>query len=138
MELKQLAVVSVGGIFGSLGRWGVSLLILDDGFPWATLIVNYVGAIILMFIVLVSDSPNLKLGKTWWWRHSLGAGFCGGFTTYSAFALKIDQYLTAHSVMKALIYSSTSIIGSYLLLMATQKLFRAYFPDNNQKVRKQP
>jgi CrcB protein len=138
LGLKKLAVVSIGGIVGSLSRWGISLLILDHGFPWATLLVNYLGSILLMLIVLFSERPTIKLGQTWWWRPALGAGFCGGFTTYSAFALKIDQYLTAHSIVGALIYSLASIVGSYLLLLATQKLFRRYFLDKDQQIRAQP
>jgi CrcB protein len=138
LGLKKLAVVSIGGIVGSLSRWGISLLILDHGFPWATLLVNYLGSILFMLIVLFSERPTIKLGQTWWWRPALGAGFCGGFTTYSAFALKIDQYLTAHSIVGALIYSLASIVGSYLLLLATQKLFRRYFLDKDQQIRAQP
>jgi len=138
LGLKKLAVVSIGGIVGSLSRWGISLLILDHGFPWATLLVNYLGSILFMLIVLFSERPTIKLGQTWWWRPALGAGFCGGFTTYSAFALKIDQYLTANSIVGALIYSLASIVGSYLLLLATQKLFRRYFLDKDQQIRAQP
>jgi len=138
LGLKKLAVVSIGGILGSLIRWGISLLILDHGFPWATLLVNYLGSILLMLLLQISERPTIKLGQTWWWRPALGVGFCGGFTTYSAFALKIDQYLNAHEILAALLYAAASIIGSYLLLSATQKIFRSYFLGKDQRIRAQP
>ena len=51
-ELYKIAFVAGGGVIGSLARWLVSLGIVDHGFPWATLLVNYVGSIILTALVL--------------------------------------------------------------------------------------
>jgi CrcB protein len=116
LELKKLSVVSLGGIVGSLARWGVSLAIVDPGFPWATLTVNYVGSILLTIVVVYikhHESPR------WWWRPALGTGFCGGFTTYSAFAVKINQDLSSHNYHGLLTYALASIVGTALLVYAT-------------------
>jgi len=120
LELKKLSVVSLGGIVGSLARWLTALVIVDHGFPWATLLVNYVGAVLLTVIVLYvkhHDNPQ------WWWRPALGTGFCGGFTTYSAFAVKIDQYLNAHNYHSIIAYALASIIGTFILVFATNEYF---------------
>jgi len=78
--------------------------------------VNYVGSILLTIIVVYikhHESPR------WWWRPALGTGFCGGFTTYSAFAVKINQDLGSHNYHGLLTYALASIVGTALLVYAT-------------------
>ena len=119
MELKKLSVVSLGGIVGSLSRWGISLVIVDPSFPWATLLVNYVGSVLLTIVVLYSkqhESPK------WWWRPALGTGFCGGFTTYSAFAVKIDQDINNHDYTSLVTYALASLIGTFIMVLATSEV----------------
>ena len=118
-ELYKIAFVATGGVIGSLARWLVSLGIVDHGFPWATLLVNYVGSVILTALVLYSKHHK---SHKWWWRPAVGTGFCGGFTTYSAFALKIDQYLSDGNVHSVLSYSLASIVGTYILVFATNEI----------------
>ncbi len=118
-ELYKIAFVAVGGVIGSLARWLVSLGIVDHGFPWATLLVNYVGSVILTALVLYSKHHK---SHKWWWRPAVGTGFCGGFTTYSAFALKIDQYLSDGNIHSVLSYSLASIVGTYILVFATNEI----------------
>ena len=118
MEIKKLSVVSLGGIVGSLARWVTSLIIVDHGFPWATLLVNYVGAVLLTIIVLYTkhhDNPS------WWWRPALGTGFCGGFTTYSAFAVKIDQYLNSNNYQSLISYALASLLGTFILVFVVNQ-----------------
>jgi CrcB protein len=121
LALKTILVVSLGGIVGSLARWAISLAIVDHGFPWATLLVNYSGSVILMTLLLfVRHHKSPK----WWWRPAIGAGFCGGFTTYSAFSLKIEQYFNDGKVSSALIYALASLVGTYILVFATNEFFK--------------
>ncbi len=118
-ELYKIAFVATGGVIGSLARWLVSLGIVDHGFPWATLLVNYVGSVILTALVLYSKHHK---SHKWWWRPAIGTGFCGGFTTYSAFALKIDQYLSDGNIHSVLAYSLASLVGTYILVFATNEI----------------
>jgi CrcB protein len=118
-ELYKIAFVAGGGVIGSLARWLVSLGIVDHGFPWATLLVNYAGSVILTALVLYAKHHK---SHRWWWRPVLGTGFCGGFTTYSAFALKIDQYLSNGNIHSVLAYSLASLVGTYILVFATNEI----------------
>jgi CrcB protein len=122
LEIRKLLVVSLGGIVGSLARWGVSLFIVSSGFPWATLTVNYVGSVLLTAIVIYTkhhQSPG------WWWRPALGTGFCGGFTTYSAFALKVDQDFKSHSYYSVTSYALASLVGTFILVFFTYEFLDA-------------
>jgi fluoride exporter len=113
---KSLGVIAIGGIAGSLARWGIASAMDESTFPWATLLVNYLGAILLaLLIVYAEEHPALK----WWWQPLLGTGFCGGFTTYSAFAVQVDGYLNAGQSGKALAYILASLAGTYLLVVIT-------------------
>lgn len=113
---RSLGVIAVGGMVGSLARWAIAGAMDESAFPWATLLVNYLGAVLLaLLIVYVEEHPALK----WWWQPLLGTGFCGGFTTYSAFAVEVDGYLTTGQSGKALAYIVASLVGTYLLVVIT-------------------
>lgn len=56
---------------------------LDARFPWGTLVVNVMGSTLLgYFSAIALSGGELAL---------LGTGFCGGLTTYSAFAVKTQE-----------------------------------------------
>lgn len=113
---KSLGVIAVGGMVGSLSRWAIAGAMDESAFPWATLLVNYLGAVLLaLLIVYMEEHPALK----WWWQPLLGTGFCGGFTTYSAFAVEVDSYLNTGQSGKALAYIVASLAGTYLLVVVT-------------------
>ena len=111
--MKKSLVVAGGGIVGSLARWGLSLLIVDHGFPWATLLVNLTGSAILLFVLEYSE---LHPREKWWWRPLLATGFCGGYTTYSAFAVKLVQYVQHGKYFEFVSYAAVSLVGTFALL----------------------
>lgn len=115
-EAKNIAVVAFGGILGSLSRWAISLIIPNQNFAWGTLAVNFIGSVVLTaLVVYVKHHPDPR----WWWRPGIGSGFCGAFTTYSAFALKLNQYLDARNIHALLEYSLISLIGTFILVYVT-------------------
>jgi len=116
-------MVAAGGIVGSLARWllAAALPTHNDGFPLATLITNYVGSVFLAILIVVvthHESPR------WWWRPLLGTGFCGGFTTYSAFAVQVEQLLNDGRSTTALFYVVASLVGGFAITALALVLFR--------------
>ncbi|NBO08905.1 MAG: fluoride efflux transporter CrcB [Actinobacteria bacterium] len=119
--VKPLGVIAVGGMVGSLARWAIASVMDENSFPWATLLVNYIGAVLLALLIVYAEE---HAAPKWWWRPLLGTGFCGGFTTYSAFAVQVDGYLTAGQSGRAIAYILASLIGTYLLVLITVSLTR--------------
>ncbi|WP_273131008.1 fluoride efflux transporter FluC [Bacillus weihaiensis] len=74
-------LVALGGSFGSMSRYAVSIPILVE--PLSTFIVNIVGSFILGYVSTYSKNTQLKL--------FMGTGFCGGFTTMSTFSLELTS-----------------------------------------------
>lgn len=81
-----LLAVSLGGMIGSLGRYGVAEVVptASDGWPWATFTVNITGCLaigLLMVALLEAATSPHPLA-----RPLLGVGLLGGWTTFSSFA----------------------------------------------------
>jgi CrcB protein len=74
--------VAVAGAGGAVARFTVdgSLTARRSGvFPWATLLINVVGSVLLGVLTGLVIFQHVADG----WRVVLGTGFCGGFTTFS-------------------------------------------------------
>jgi len=93
-------LVAAGGAAGAVLRYVVGRWLAGSGFPWATLIVNLVGSLLLG--VVAAGSPT-------WVMTLLGSGVAGALTTYSAFAL--DSVLLDRNGRRAaaLLYLAASI-----------------------------
>ena len=87
----QLLWVALGSAFGGMARYGTSLLLAGkmSRFPLSTLVVNGLGG---LFIGILAGLLPLESDKM---RLLLITGFCGGFTTFSAFALESHQLMSA-------------------------------------------
>lgn len=82
--------VGLGSALGGMGRFWIAGLIAQrwgDNFPWGTILVNISGS----FLIGVFAALSLTAGHPRWnstTLHFLMAGFCGGYTTFSAFSLQ--------------------------------------------------
>lgn len=108
--MKQILFVGLGGAAGSVLRYGVNMLTAKyyaASFPLATFIINVLGCFLagLFFGMLSEDTPahqQLKL--------LLITGFCGGFTTFSAFALENVRLMQSGNVITPVAYTTASIV----------------------------
>lgn len=88
--LIRWLAVGVGGALGGLARYLLTVAIPEsrDGLPWTTLVINVVGAFALGALsAVLAEHPDAPR----WLRPLIGTGLLGGFTTFSAYALAIDD-----------------------------------------------
>jgi CrcB protein len=111
--VNRLVVIAVGGVVGSMGRYAIALSTggWDGvGWPWATFIVNIVGAFAIGVIAVlpaVTAGPPLL-------RPFLITGILGGFTTFSAFALETGVLLDAGRTTIAMLYVLATMVAGLL------------------------
>jgi len=92
--LENILAVSLGAVAGALARYTVahfsSELTHHTGFPYGTLAVNVIGCFAVGWILTwTSDHAHDR------WRLLAATGFCGAFTTFSAFAYESMAYWRA-------------------------------------------
>jgi CrcB protein len=116
MMIKQLILVGLGGGIGSMMRFLVSRIpFAQSSFPWATFVVNIAGCLLIGVLIGLSVKhqfldANMKL--------LLVTGFCGGFTTFSAFSAEnVHLYQAGNYCMLALYILLSVIIGLAAVLL---------------------
>ena len=108
-------LIALGGAAGSVSRHWLSTVIdvrAESAFPWGTLTINIMGSLLIGFLA------NLDIGDrfigTPQLRFFLMTGFCGGFTTFSAFSLQTLTLMKDGEWPMAAAY----ITGSVLICLA--------------------
>jgi len=112
-----LAVIACGGIAGTLARYGLQRAWpqAPGGYPWATFTVNVTGCFLIgVLMVLISQVwPGRPLVRPF-----LGVGVLGGFTTFSTYALDVQQAVTASAPAIGLLYLAATLVGALLAVWA--------------------
>lgn len=106
-KLLDCLAVGVGGFVGAVLRYLIGLIPLEpeSGFPIKTFVIIILGCfaigIIAGFAEKSSIDPRLLL--------LLKVGVCGGFTTFSSFALEARGLLSAGSTLVFILYAALSV-----------------------------
>lgn len=107
--MKQLLLVFIGGGIGSalrftIGKW---LKTVSNSFPFSTFLVNVIGCFIIGIVLgLAVKQQNISTNQSL----LLATGFCGGFTTFSAFAFENYQFLKTGDITQFAFYTICSIV----------------------------
>ncbi|RLQ00739.1 CrcB family protein [Micromonospora sp. CV4] len=106
-----LAAIAAGGMLGALARAGLqhALPHPPTGFPWATFTINVSGC--LLIGVLMAVLGHLGGGRPLV-RPFLGVGVLGGFTTFSTYAVDVQQAVVAGAAGTALAYLAATVVGA--------------------------
>ncbi len=105
--LKNFLLVGFGGMLGSMLRYLFAIVIKPSSFPFATLLVNIFGCLIIG--ILIGFTTKDASGYSHW-KMFLATGVCGGFTTFSAFSLECVLLMEQQRYYAMLAYISLSII----------------------------
>jgi fluoride exporter len=107
----MLLAVAAGGLLGAPARYGLGALLptRDDGFPWATLLINVSGALLLgiLVVVAVERFPSSRYARAFF-----GTGFLGAYTTFSTYMVQ-TVLLTkdGHAIRATAYLLATVVVG---------------------------
>lgn len=121
---KDILLVFFGGGIGSIARFlcqrGANA-IYPHAFPFGTFFVNVTGCFLIGLLLGLMEKGSLVKPE---WRLLLVTGFCGGYTTFSAFAAENIQLLKDGRVIYFLIYTIASVVLSILATFVGLSLFK--------------
>jgi|SRR5690606_2412675 len=108
--LRTLILIGVGGAAGSVLRYLTTVLanrLFSSEFPIGTFAVNIVGCLLIGVLLGCAErhqflNPSL--------RSLLVTGFCGGYTTFSAFASENVNLLQQGHTFTSVVYIAGSVV----------------------------
>jgi fluoride exporter len=111
--------IAIGGALGAVARYQVWRWVQPVGvsFPWATLLINVSGSLLLAFIYRYIEATTGSAQM----RAFLGIGFCGAFTTFSTFSYETVLLFQNGEAGRASVYVAASVL---LCLAGTLMGFR--------------
>ena len=107
---KTIIYIAIGGAIGSVLRYLTTLLVnkyWGNHFPLATFITNVLGCFLIGLFVGLLEKNNLATSNLKWF---LVTGFCGGYTTFSAFGMENITLFQNNNSFLAFIYIGLSVI----------------------------
>lgn len=126
-DVRELAAIFVGGFVGAVARTELleAIPYRVGSWPWATFIVNVVGAFALGYF---ATRLQERLPVSAYRRPLLGTGLCGALTTFSTVQVELLRMLDADLVGLACVYAVGSVAAGFLaVLVATKAVRRARF-----------
>ena len=109
--MKEIFFVGAGSMLGAILRYLIiKFPIFNLTFPINTFIVNIIGCFLVGVLIKYSSISNKELSHMI--NNFMIIGFCGGFTTFSAFSLDSINLLNETKYLLFLSYMlSSSILG---------------------------
>ena len=117
--MLNILAVGTGGFVGSALRYIIGMIPVSETmvFPIKTFMINVIGCMVIGIIAVAltknqSWSPQMVL--------FLKVGLCGGFTTFSTFALETADLMKGGHVGAALLYVVLSVLVGVAVIFAVE------------------
>ena len=129
-----LGAIAVGGVVGAEARYGLGVLLPHraDEWPWATLLTNVSGCLligVLMVVIVERIRPHPLV------RPLLGVGVLGGYTTFSTYAVDTVAAVQSGRVVLAVLYAVATPLLALVAVAVGTTATRRLVPDRRGEVR---
>jgi CrcB protein len=123
IDRREILAVFVGGFIGTVARAELAeVLPASPGpWPWATLLVNVIGAFLLGYF---TTRLQERLPLSSYRRPLLGTGLCGGLTTFSTMQVELLHMFDGGDAGLALGYAVASVAAGFLAVVLATNLVR--------------
>jgi CrcB protein len=123
LDHRELAAIFAGGFVGAVARAELveALPYRDGTWPWATFVVNLVGAFLLGYFMTRLQE---RLPVSAYRRPLLGTGLCGALTTFSTMQLELLRMLDRDQIGLAFAYALVSVAAGFLTVAVATNLVR--------------
>ena len=117
--MLNILAVGAGGFLGAACRYLIGMIPVSESFvfPIKTFFINILGCIIIGVLAVVATrsydmSPQMML--------FLKVGLCGGFTTFSTFALETADLMKTGHIGAAFLYVLLSVLVGVAVIFAVE------------------
>jgi CrcB protein len=114
--MNSLLLVAIGGVAGTLVRFGLSVVIPDD--RNGTLAANLLGVALASALLVLMERRGVTQ-----MRHLLLPGFCAGMTTFSAVTVQVVEPVSGGPLFLA-----QNVFLSLLIVLTVLPLSRKFIP----------
>ena len=123
LDGRELTAIYVGGFVGAVARAELleALPYRVGAWPWATFIVNVVGAFLLGYF---TTRLQERLPVSAYRRPLLGTGLCGALTTFSTMQVELLRMLETDHVNLALAYTLASVAAGFVAVAVATNVVR--------------
>lgn len=119
----ECIVVGLGGFLGAVSRYLIGLVPIREGmaFPIKTFVINIIGSFAIGLIAAAAARAGAADSRLVLF---LKVGICGGFTTFSSFALETGDLIRGGNPGVASLYVILSLAAGVAAVFAGQWLIR--------------
>lgn len=124
--MTECMIVGIGGFIGAVCRYLIGLIPLKEGcvFPIKTFLINAAGCFLIGMIAAFAMKANWLDPKVVLF---LKVGICGGFTTFSSFALETEGLIRDGRMNTAVLYAVLSVVAGVIAVYAGQEIIRSKY-----------
>ncbi len=122
--MQSLIMIASFGVLGIFCRFGIdkSFGNLNQSFPVSTFTINIVGSFLAGLIYVLGERQEISTTL----QTALLVGFCGGFTTFSAYSLQSLTLIEKEKFIPALFYFALSpiigLLAAFIPILIARKM----------------